>query len=136
MSCKKLALVMLFGLSAIGSHASAQITHIGPRPIGPGFGNYVTFDWTQYSTNTSYRAQGSKVSGSFGQATYDVTYNLDGRSQSAQITVRQQQFDSISFNFYNRRNGSTCPGTAERQGNVYYGYMSCRSGDHPVTIYL
>lgn len=136
MSFKKFALVMLFGLSSVGSLASAQITHIGRPSISPGFGNFVTFDWTQYSTNTSYRAQGSKVSGSFGQATYDVTYSLNGRAQSAQITVRQQQFDSISFNFYNRRNGSTCPGTAERQGNIYYGFMSCRSGDHPVTIYL
>lgn len=135
MSFKKLVLVMLFSLTTVGTLASAQIHHIPPSP-GQGLGNFITFDWTQYSTNTSYRAQGSKVSGSYGQATYDVSYSLDGRSQSAQITIRKQQFDSISFNFYNRRNGSTCPGTAERQGNVYYGYMSCRSGDHPVMIYM
>lgn len=127
MSFKKVVLAMFISMVSVASQSMAQGI----------FGDYVTFDWTQYSTNSSYRAQGSKASApSFNQATYNVTYMLDGRAQSAQISVRRVQQGVVTFNFLNRRNNAVCPGSAQWGGDAFYGSMSCRSGEHPVTIYF
>ena len=126
MSFRKLVFAAFFSVFALATQSMAQ-----------SFSNYVTFDWTQYNTNTSYRAQGGQVGGdSYNTAVYNVTYYLDGRAQSAEVSVRRGQRGVVNFNFLNRRNNAVCPGSARWQGNAYYGSMSCRSGQHSVVLYL
>lgn len=122
MSFKNLTLALFVSLSTLASQAKAQL------------GESVTFDWTQYSTGTSYRAQGQCVFDGGEHSVFDVTYDLNGRAQSAQLTIDFDFDGDLSFSFYNRRNGSTCPGHAVWQGGVFRGSMACRSGNHPVTI--